>query len=362
MFYDPGVGTFSSKAALTALGRWVTRTLGSALGFGVSENIADAYEFLMEHYRVGDRIFIFGFSRGAYTARAIAGLIHVCGLLHRQDRNLVSYTIELYLTESAKAMKAAKKEEKRTGKRPRQLDLSICDKFKSQFSRQPTIHFLGLWDTVTSVGTFRGPLNIANTTWNPSVAVVRHAISIDERRKFFRQNLWRPADGQDVKQVWFAGVHADVGGGYAERESGLSKIALAWMLEEAEHEGLGIDAGGKGQVLPLPGVAPPPTAPDPGGSMHDELKKCFWRFTQLLPKTVQIRDPTTGAWKGKRSWSPCPKPRFIADKSRVHHTVFERIKSYGYDPMNLPVDVLDEHGHPVDWSKAIGRNWPGRRS
>jgi uncharacterized protein (DUF2235 family) len=109
---------------------------------------------------------------------------------------------------------------------------------------------VGVWDTVSSVGWAWDPLHIPYTAKNPDLRIGRHAVSIDERRCFFRQNLWSAAlPGQDIKQVWFAGVHSDVGGGYAEAESGLAKISLEWMLCEAGTAGLILDRAKAAVVL-----------------------------------------------------------------------------------------------------------------
>src|SRR6516225_4601020 len=119
----------------------------------------------------------------------------------------------------------------------------IAAQFQETFSRKCPIYFLGVWDTVNSVGWVYNPTIIPFTQNNPAIQIARHAISLDEHRAFYRQNLLgdgRP--GQDFKQVWFAGVHSDVGGSYPEAESGLSKIALRWMLDEARTAGLLLDA------------------------------------------------------------------------------------------------------------------------
>src|SRR5207249_3609227 len=106
--------------------------------------------------------------------------------------------------------------------------------------------FVGVWDTVSSVGWIENPLHLPYVSNNVDIEVGRHAIAIDERRAFFRTQLWIPdltkAWGpKDLKQVWFAGVHCDVGGGYPEAESGLSKIPLKWMLNEGKAYGLLVD-------------------------------------------------------------------------------------------------------------------------
>lgn len=114
-------------------------------------------------------------------------------------------------------------------------DWSILNKFRKTYGRHCTIHFLGLWDSVKSFGWVYDPIFLPYTTNNPSINVVRHAIAIDERRTFFQKMPWgnRQFENQDVKEVWFAGVHGDVGGGHPEQQSGLAKIALKWMIDEA---------------------------------------------------------------------------------------------------------------------------------
>ena len=116
--------------------------------------------------------------------------------------------------------------------------------------------FVGVWDTVSSVGWIENPLKLPYIADNPSIQIGRHAIAIDERRAFFRSHLWRPSSRadqehgpKDLKQVWFPGVHCDVGGGYLEAESGLSKVALEWMLDEAQSAGLLVDPARRRQIL-----------------------------------------------------------------------------------------------------------------
>src|SRR5262249_37415845 len=118
--------------------------------------------------------------------------------------------------------------------------LELAFKFRETFSLvQCKPHFVGVWDTVSSVGWIYDPLSVRFSKNNPDIQIGRHAISIDERRCFFRQNLWgEQQDGQSLKQVWFAGVHSDIGGGYPESNSGLAKVTLEWMITEAATAGL----------------------------------------------------------------------------------------------------------------------------
>jgi uncharacterized protein (DUF2235 family) len=174
-YYHPGVGTMGAKNALSALGKAWTRFRGLAFGYGVSENIADAYQYLMRTYEPGDQVFVFGFSRGAYTARALCGMLRMFGLLSAGNEGLIPYAIRLF--------KSGKKDK-----------FHIAAGFKKTFCQECKPHFLGVWDTVSSVGWILDPVGLKPwrmpyTSDLPDLQVIRHAVSIDERRAFFRQNL-----------------------------------------------------------------------------------------------------------------------------------------------------------------------------
>ena len=259
-YYHPGVGTMGAKSALTRIGKWWTRTIGLAFGYGISENVADAYQFLMRNWESEDRIYVFGFSRGAYTARVLCGMLHAVGLLTPGNEALIPYAIRMI--------------------KGHDIDFHVLADFKTIFSRECNVHFIGVWDTVSSVGWIYNAVEFPYTATNPDIAIVRHAVSIDERRAFFRQNLFVDLhSNQDLAQVWFAGVHSDVGGSYPEPESQLSKLALRWMMCEAELAGLAVNPQRKSDVL---GGKQPYVAPDPTGPMHN-------RFTGFggLPKYGQ---------------------------------------------------------------------------
>ncbi len=336
VFYEPGLGTFPASGAWTPLARLITKLMGSAFGYGLSHNLAVCYDFLVENYAPGDRIYLFGFSRGAYTARALAALIHVCGLMRTKNRNLVPYVIELFESEATKAKKLNDKAEKKQGKKLPLL-LPVCSEFKRVFSDTPPIHFVGVWDTVSSVGTIFDPYHLPHTRWNPSVQTLRHAISIDEKRKFFRTNLWSASTRDtNVKQVWFAGVHADVGGGYKEKESGLAKISLEWMLDEARAANLLIDDTQLPTVFPTTPDSPL-AEPSAVGPIHNELKKFFWKVLQWVPRRYWVRDNTTGNYIRRWNFSPKEMPRFIPGDAEIHPAVFERMEKIAeYRPVNLP--------------------------
>ncbi len=316
-YYHPGVGTMGARSALSPIGQWWTRMIGLAFGYGFSDNVADAYQFLMRVFQPGDQIYIFGFSRGAYTARAIAGLLHLVGLLTEDNEALIPYAIRM-----AKRKK---------------IDFAVAEAFKKTFSRECKIHFVGVWDTVSSLGWIYNAVNFPFTraTKNPDFQVVRHAVSIDERRAFFRENSFgEPHDTQqDILEVWFAGVHSDVGGSYPESESQLSQIALRWMLCEAELAGLVVDPRRKADIL---GGKPPYVSPDPVTKNQHESLLGFWWIAEIWPKIVH-RQTAQGNWKrsirlnvGRRRW--------IAPGSLVHESVEQRLndKELGYKPSNLP--------------------------
>ena len=210
-FYDPGVGTFSFLGI--PLGRKVGLLLGQAFGAGLQQNVEDAYRYLMDRYLPGDRLFLFGFSRGAYTVRALAGMLNLCGLLQKGSVNLVPYASRIYNNRDQH---------------------NVAPGFKRAFCHECCPYFIGVWDTVGSMGWFWGR-KFFDATLHHDVTYGYHAVSVDERRKKFPVSLWNEAakaDRQTIEQVWFPGVHSDVGGSYAE--AGLSDVALQWMLEKAE--------------------------------------------------------------------------------------------------------------------------------
>ena len=232
-YYHPGVGTMPAKAALWFVSRWLTRMAGLAVGYGTLENVADAYGFIVEQYRPGDRIYLVGFSRGALTVRLIGGLLHRMGVLRPDAISLVPYALELY----EQHLTLISDKDKRCQAR------AVIEEFRKTFSFDGSvcIRFLGAWDTVKSFGVLT-PKSFPHMRHNPSVRTVRHAIALDERRRFFDFTSWGglrdfieagPPENQKVKEVWFAGDHADIGGGHLENESGLSWYSFRWMVGEA---------------------------------------------------------------------------------------------------------------------------------
>jgi uncharacterized protein (DUF2235 family) len=223
VYYHPGIGTMAPAGFISSVGQWFARLAGKMFGYGLKGDIRDIAIYIMDHYRPGDRIYLFGFSRGAYTARAVAALLHAYGLLSPGNAALIPYAIRLLWSYHRARSKAEKDRCFRLAEEFREA-LSIAD---------CPIHFMGIWDTVSSVGWIANPLSLPYTHSLPNVGIIRHAVAKDERRAFFRTNLVNAAHGGDLQEVWFDGVHADVGGGYPEKESGLSKVTLKWMIDEA---------------------------------------------------------------------------------------------------------------------------------
>ncbi|MEX8493462.1 DUF2235 domain-containing protein, partial [Sphaerotilus sp.] len=242
LFYDPGVGNpgqLPGTTRIDTLKRNFQRLSGLAFGQGVFENIAEGYGFLVRHYRAGDQIFLYGFSRGAFTARSIGGLVTMFGLLRPESQDLIPTLLHTYFAD------------RRDSQRYLDVAAQISDLFCT--GRRVPVWFVGVWDTVASVGF---PLLSQQTmTAKPSIVGkpynhVRQALALDEHRRAFepRPYIIEPdhdyaAAGQSIEQVWFAGSHCDVGGGYRKTESGLSDEALLWMLQASVKCGLRLATG-----------------------------------------------------------------------------------------------------------------------
>jgi len=221
VFYDWGVGSYYNKV------------IGGVTGSGIQKNIVDAYRYLVENYAEGDRIYLFGFSRGAYTVRAVCGLINNCGILRRPDAQLIAQAWKIY--------KSPSKDNHPNGSNAVAFREDHCHAEKA-------VHFVGVWDTVGALGipfSVMGLLDshdeFYDTKMGSNVRIARHALAIDEQREDFSPTIWTPRPGVDLKQVWFAGVHSDIGGSYPpDKGTGLqaSDSALEWMLDEAARAGL----------------------------------------------------------------------------------------------------------------------------
>jgi uncharacterized protein (DUF2235 family) len=225
VYYHPGVGT----------GNQIDRLLGGGLGFGLSQNVRDAYAFLVNNHAPGDEILLFGFSRGAYTARSLGGLIGTIGLLDKQEMGGFMDAWAFHrLDEKERARHQAAFDERFPARR-----------------RDVAIRCIAVWDTVGALGIpanrfthrwepCRSTYRFHDTTLGPHVAHAFQALAIDEQRHPFAPVVWTPSAAapatQVLVQMWFAGVHSDVGGGY--REHGASDVALVWIVAQLVERGL----------------------------------------------------------------------------------------------------------------------------
>lgn len=326
IYYDPGVGTLPEPWMWSRISQTINRWWSLAFGTGLIRNVEEAYLFLMNHWEPGDRVFLFGFSRGAYSARVLAGLLHGFGLLPQGNENLVPYVLRMYGGLRVGVFGGAVNKDY----------WKLANKFRKTFARSLPgvngrhflIHFVGLWDTVSSVGWVWNPKKYPFTSNNPSLHHVCHAIAIDERRWFFRQNQFRRGQQvQDLQERWFPGAHADVGGGYKEREGGLWRLAFEWIVDEAKNHGLLVDEARLAKVL-----SRTPTPEHAWQEPAHESLSWKWGIAELVPKFVY-------QGKGKRrrvrigNWGY----RNIPAGSMISEFVLRRIRedALNYSPPNM---------------------------
>lgn len=294
-YYDPGVGTFSSGGAWTPAAQWLSRTFGSAFGAGMRTNLEEAYTFLINHWKPHDDIFVFGFSRGAYCARAVTGLLHLIGALRPGSDNLVRYAVSNYAREKPTWQKN---------------DWQQAHEFAKAMSQYVDGHitvpvkYLCIWDTVKAPGVLWRSMEWPFTRQLPNVTAGRHAVSIDEKRRPFREYLVTQKEGhKTIEEVWFAGVHSDIGGGY-EDEPRLCDIALNWMAKGAKEAGLITR-----DDLPLPALTPAHATAE----IHQKMD---WYWSLLIDKR-----------------------RTVPGAARVHDSVRQRIAAQPDYAKRIPRDV-----------------------
>jgi uncharacterized protein (DUF2235 family) len=282
--YDDGVGADTSL---------IEHFLGGAFGEGLFQKIKEGYTKIAHDYQDGDAIYLFGFSRGAYTARSISGMLSACGLPQNLTEDAISDAFNTYRMAPGSPERAAAK-------------ANLTAKYGN---RQVTIQMIGVWDTVGSLGipSLIGgvdPLRYGflDTKLSAQVKSAYQAIAIDERRLSFPPTLWDgdPAPGQTVEQVWFTGCHSSVGGGCPD--SGLSDITLKWMLGKCKDQGLEIDPG-------------------------------IWAKYQGIDTTVHALDVID------ESWTPIwglPRQRTVPSDSTIASSVAARLQHLAnYVPTNL---------------------------
>ncbi|NQY34081.1 MAG: DUF2235 domain-containing protein [Alteromonadaceae bacterium] len=220
-FYDAGLGTGWNKLT------------GNIAGMGISRNILECYRFIFDNYKIGDKIFLFGFSRGAATVRSLSSFIHYFGILPQSRPELIKRAFKIYKIKNPDARRDEAK------------------KFiKKHHNIWAEVEFLGCYDTVSALGL---PIPGTDAIFNKipflqhkfhdlslskSVKHAYHALALDDERRNFLPKIWdtKIEDGQTLTQVWFSGMHTHVGGGY--HAHGLSDIPLIWMTEMAIDKGL----------------------------------------------------------------------------------------------------------------------------
>ncbi|KAJ7133386.1 hypothetical protein C8R44DRAFT_870789 [Mycena epipterygia] len=261
VYYQAGIGTYTTPEIATPFASKISKMIDEAIAWNLDAHVMGGYEFLMQNYTANDRICIFGFSRGAYTARSLAGMLHKVGLLPACNHQQIPFAYKMYTTKDEKGW-------------------AQSNAFKKAFSIDVDIEFVGVWDTVNSVGLI--PKRLPFTTSNTIVRTFRHAVALDERRAKFKPNLWnRPNNAEktlsitdqkiehtkrstptkkksqhimehkysrdptvptDIEEVWFSGCHCDVGGGSVDNgtEHNLARIPLRWMIRECFKTNSGI--------------------------------------------------------------------------------------------------------------------------
>ncbi|KAF9653862.1 hypothetical protein BDM02DRAFT_3086688 [Thelephora ganbajun] len=378
VYYQPGIGTFIDPGVVSPLLEWSAKIADLAMAWYLDAHVRAGYRFLMQNYRQGDKICLFGFSRGAYTARALAGFLFKIGLLPRDNEEQIPFAYRLY---------------KRTDK----VGLQLAAGYKQTFCTPVTIDFVGVWDTVASVGLLYGR-NLPFTTNNEAIRVFRHALSLDERRARFQPNMFHregpdeePArkdpEGADiqrsrpklatwkmtvrrlseveryraaarrsdissksrtfaserstlrktevgllqsVEEVWFAGCHADVGGGTVADgcRYSLANISLRWMVKQVVLSQCGIlfdqaalrraDIDISSDTDGYDAAELWPADQDVVADRHDQLKvKKPWWILEILP-TKYAWQEANGKWNAKWGQIREEEPHF-------HRSVRERM-------------------------------------
>ncbi len=307
-YYGQGVGTrFSVKDKL----------FGGISGKGIDRNIKDAYKFIMWNFIPGDEIYLFGFSRGAYTARSLMGLIRNCGVMKPEFLHLVDEAFGLYRDRNAIT----------------HPDSDLMVAFKKSYSQLTRIRFIGVWDTVGSLGVPIQTLNWFNEEYqfhdvklSSDVDYAYHAVALDEKRGMFEPTLWELSNSvrkenvkQVMEQVWFPGSHCNVGGGYAD--SGLSDITLDWMIQKARATNLGFKESYLNEKI----------KPNTTG----EIRNSRTGFYNLFPKfTRQINQSQIGTIDEDEN-SGLLEYNMLRNE-KIHYSCVEREKlEPKYSPSNL---------------------------
>jgi len=389
-YYQAGIGTFFNPGVVSPVFQWGAKILDEAIAWYLNQHVMDGYRFLMQNYCIGDKICLFGFSRGAYTARALAGMLFKVGLLPRDNDEQIAFAYKLYQRED-------------------DAGIQLSAGFKQTFSFNVTIEFIGVWDTVSSVGIVMGK-TLPFTNSNQAIKTFRHALSLDEHRAKFRPNYYHypaptPAaaakdpeqasgappdlesgfssddlrkekknrwsfrsranpkrtdkvrtssitvrgnpDVTDVLEVWFAGCHSDVGGGAVSDDtvSSLANITLRWMVREIilSQCGIRFDVDAL-QRLSIPYVFPDAGNPndamtardktDAVQPLHDQLKAIpLWWLLEIIPLHYSWQDDQ-GVWHTSFTFNMGRGRNIFDEHPNFHSSVKTRMQdtSLKYTP------------------------------
>jgi len=296
VFYDWGIGSYHDKIS------------GGSFGTGLEKNVMDGYRFLVHNYEPDDEIYLFGFSRGAYTVRSLCGLVNNCSILKSVEGKRVEEAFALYKN----------KRHKPGGAYARHWRESYA------LQQEVKINFVGVWDTVGAMGlpfTIFGLIKDKHLFYDrklgSNIIKARHALALDEIRDDFEPTIWEPKQGVDLKQVWFAGVHSDIGGSYKQDPdaSVLADIPMAWLLNEARESGLAFEDFIQNVNL------------NPLASQHNEYKGKY----RLLGKHQRAI------------------PDFAKIPTQVHASVKTRYEGMAYRSKAID-DYIEKHG---DWPPLV---------
>jgi uncharacterized protein (DUF2235 family) len=331
VIYQPGVGT---GRGATGVARWLDRTAGGAFGLGLNLNLEEAYRALVFAYEPGDEIYLFGFSRGAFTARSLAGFVRTVGLPPRAHVARIPKALDRYRSRMPSTHPAHERSfEFRLDYAPGVVTSREEAEWRAVKGHPPghllEIAYMGVWDTVGSLGVpahlsflasvFNGPHRFHDAALSRSVRSARHAVAVDERRRTFEPTLWdnlASLNGEDTgaarryRQEWFPGTHGSVGGG--GDITGLSDAAAVWIAEGAMAQGLAFDAGSieamRARIDPR---APLRNRREPQGST-ERLLSVTARDRAGPAEPGDVSEVTRSRWRDDPGYRPKPLAKLRA--------------------------------------------------
>lgn len=288
VFYDWGIGSYYKQVS------------GGITGKGLHKNIMDNYRYIVQNYSPGDEIYLFGFSRGAYTVRCLCGLINNVGIIKRPDANLIQQAFNHYKMVDAKYAPAG----------------SESIKFRAEHSHPSRqVHCVGVFDTVGAMGipvTFLGMFEKKDEFYDnrigSNVTHARHAMAIDELRVDFKPTVWDSKTAIDMKQVWFAGAHSDIGGSTVPDKDGglLSNNSLSWMIKEVSAIGLAVE-----DYLEDAAEEAPLASVNHSRVGFYRVKKKFFRPMDYKGINVQIHQSVKTRWDAIPKYRPKSLKKYI---------------------------------------------------